>query len=303
MPELPDVEVYCERLTALFGGQPLQAARLKSPFLVRTVEPPLSAAVGRTLKSVTRLGKRLVFEFDPELYLVFHLMIAGRFHLKPLGASPGKLGLLALDFPSKTVMLTEASPKKRASLRVFSDLHGVEQQNAGGIEPLASDLAQFRAALLEENHTLKRSLTDPHLFSGIGNAYSDEILFVAQLSPLKRSFDMQPDESERLYRATRKVLTDFTSRIRKEVGEGFPEKVTAFREDMAVHGRFRKPCPVCESPIQRIVYAENEANYCAKCQTGGKLLSDRALSRLLKGDFPKTLEELEERRQANTALR
>ena len=294
MPELPDVTVYVERLTARYAGARIEGVRVKSPFLVRTFEPPLSQATGRVLKGAHRVGKRIVLELDPELHLVFHLMIAGRFHVRPKGAAPGKIGLLALDFAEETLMLTEASSKKRASLHVVRTRAEALAMSRGGVEPLEATAAEFARALRSENRTLKRALTDPSLLSGIGNAYSDEILFRAGLSPLKRTQDLDDAEMKRLFKATRESLREWIERLRQQVGEGFPEKVTAFHPEMSVHGRYRQPCRVCGAPIQRIVYAENEANYCPNCQTGGRLLADRALSRLLKGDWPRTLEELEE---------
>ncbi len=294
MPELPDVTVYVERLNALVGGQRLEGVRNKSPFLLRTVEPPLSDAHGRRVVDVQRLGKRIVFELEDELFLVIHLMIAGRLRWRKPGAGlPGRIGLAAFDFEAGTIIFTEASKKKRASLHVVSGRDALAPFRRGGLEVLDADMAAFREALLRENRTLKRALTDPRLFSGIGNAYSDEILFAARLSPMKLTSRVEPHEQERLYHACRHVLTRFTERVRSEVGDGFPEKVTAFRDDFAVHGRYRKACPACGKPVQRIVYAENECNYCAACQNAGRLLADRALSRLLKKDWPKTLDELE----------
>jgi formamidopyrimidine-DNA glycosylase len=297
MPELPDVVVYIEALERRILGQLLQRIRLVSPFLLRSVDPKISEAFHREIIGLGRLGKRIVFELDGDLYLIIHLMIAGRFHWKPAGAKvPGKLGLAAFDFSSGTLILTEAGTKKRASLHLVRGKAGLEDHERGGLEVLDSDLVGFREALTRENHTLKRSLTDPRLFSGIGNAYSDEILHAAKLSPVKQTRQLGDDEIERLYHATQKTLGDWVERLRREAGANFPEKVTAFRKDMAVHGKYKKPCPVCGAPVQRIVYAENETNYCARCQTGGKLLADRALSRLLKEDWPRTLEEMEEMR-------
>ena len=295
MPELPDVVVYIEALERRVLGQTLQRIRLASPFLLRSVDPPIAEAYRKKVLGIRRLGKRIVFELEGDLYLIIHLMIAGRFHWKPVGAKiPGKLGLAAFDFPSGTLLLTEAGTKKRASLHLVRREAALTEHERGGLEVLESDLANFSEALTRENHTLKRSLTDPRLFSGIGNAYSDEILHAAKLSPVKQTRRLRDEEIERLYHATQKTLRDWVERLRVEAGENFPEKVTAFRRDMAVHGKYKKPCPVCGSPVQRIVYAENETNYCARCQTGGKLLADRALSRLLKEDWPRTLEEMEE---------
>jgi formamidopyrimidine-DNA glycosylase len=295
MPELPDLVVYIEALERRIFGQPLERIRLASPFLLRSVEPPLAEAFHKKVLRLSRLGKRIVFELEGDLYLIIHLMIAGRFHWKPAGTKvPGKLGLAAFDFPSGTLILTEAGTKKRVSMHLVRGKTALEDHERGGLEVLDADLASFREALARENHTLKRSLTDPRLFSGIGNAYSDEILHAAKLSPVKQTRQLSDEELERLYHATRKTLRDWVERLRREAGENFPEKVTAFRKDMAVHGKYKKPCPVCGSPVQRIVYAENETNYCAKCQTGGRRLADRALSRLLKEDWPRTLEEVEE---------
>ena len=301
MPELPDVAIYIERLSALFGGQVLEQTRLKSPFLVRSFDPPLAAVHGQRVTGFRRIGKRIVFEFSDDLFLVFHLMIAGRFHLKDKGDKlAGKHCLLGLDFEDRTLLLTEAGSKRRASLHVVRGAENLEEFSRGGLEVLGSSLPDFREALLLENRTLKRALTDPRLFSGIGNAYSDEILHAAQLSPVKLTRSLSEPEIARLHTATQEVLVAWILRLRVEVGQGFPEKVTAFRPEMAVHGRFQKPCPVCGTPVQRISYAANELNYCPKCQTGGKLLADRGLSRLLKSDWPKSLEELEEYKAVRT---
>ena len=298
MPELPDVTVYVESLAARTVGQELRGVRLKSPFLLRTFDPPLSRASGKKVVEVRRIGKRIALGLEEDLFLVIHLMIAGRLRWREPGAAiPGKLGLAAFDFASGSVLLTEASTKKRASLHVVRGEAALGEFARGGIEIEAATLAAFRDALVRENHTVKRALTDPRLFSGIGNSYSDEILHAARMSPVKRTAQMNDEEIARLFEATRRTLAEWTDRLRKDVGEGFPEKVTAFRDGMAVHGRYQKPCPVCGSPVQRIVYAENETNYCARCQTGGKLLADRALSRLLHEDWPRTLEELEELRR------
>jgi formamidopyrimidine-DNA glycosylase len=295
MPELPDVTVYVERLEALTVGRPLMGVRSKSPFLLRTVDPPLSAAHGCAVLGVERLGKRIVFGLEGDLFLVLHLMVAGRLRWrKPKAGIPGRMGLAAFDFEHGTLLLTEASKKKRASLHVVRGQDALAPFDRGGLEVHRADLPAFTEALLRENRTMKRGLTDPRLFSGIGNAYSDEILFRARISPMRLTRKLTPDEVERLYHACRAVLTGFTDTLRAEVGDGFPEKVTAFRDDMAVHGRFRQPCPDCGAPIQRIVYAENECNYCAACQNQGRLLADRALSQLLKKDWPKTLDELEQ---------
>ncbi len=298
MPELPDVTVYVEALAKRVVGEPLERVRLASPFLLRSVEPPLAAAEGRRVVAVRRLGKRIVLALEGELFLVLHLMIAGRLRWRARGAKPpGRQGLAAFDFPAGTLLLTEAGSKKRASLYLVAGEAALAAHDPGGLEVLEAGLPAFRAALAAESHTLKRALTDPRIFSGIGNAYSDEILHRARLSLFKRTGDLSGEELERLHRATREVLAEWLERSRREVGEGFPEKVTAFREGMAVHGRYRQPCPVCGTPIQHVLYAENEANYCPTCQTGGKLLADRVLSRLMKEDWPRTLEELEARKR------
>jgi formamidopyrimidine-DNA glycosylase len=304
MPELPDVEVYVSALAERIGGERLEGVRLKSLFLLRSVAPPLREAFGRTVTGVRRLGKRIVIDLEGDLHLVIHLMIAGRFAWEKKGAKPpGKIGLAAFDFTSGTLILREAGTKKRASLHLVEGEAALRAHDRGGIEVMGATLDAFRAALTAENHTLKRSLTDPRVFSGIGNAYSDEILHRARLSPMKQTKQLSDDEIGRLHTATREVLALWTERIRAEAAGGFPEKVTAFREGMAVHGRWRQPCPDCGAPVQRIVYAENECNYCARCQNEGRLLADRALSRLLKSDWPKTLEELEEQRQQRVESR
>jgi formamidopyrimidine-DNA glycosylase len=297
MPELPDITVYVEALQSRVLGQTLQRVRLASPFLLRSVEPQLDEIEGRRVTDMRRLGKRIVFVLENDLFLILHLMIAGRLHWKPLGAKPpGKIGLAAFDFDSGTLILTEAGTKKRASLHLVRGEAALAEHNPGGLEVMEADEASFRAALRRENHTLKRALTDPHLFSGIGNAYSDEILHRARMSPLTLTAKMSDAAMAKLFHAIRDTLDEWTDRLRKETGDGFPEKVTAFREGMAVHGRFGKPCTVCGTAIQRIRYADNETNYCPRCQTGGKVLKDRSLSMLLKGDWPKSIEELEERR-------
>ena len=299
MPESPDVTVYLEALAPRVLGQPLEGVRVRGPALVRTAEPPLREAFGKRVTALRRQGKRLVFVLEDGLFLVLHLMVAGRLHWRARGAPvPGRVGLAAFDFPSGTLVLTEASPKKRAQLWLLRGEDGVRALDRGGVDPMESSLEQFGAALRRENHTLKRALTDPRLFSGIGNAYSDEILHAARLSPVALSQRLDDDQVRGLYEATRSVLRTWTDRLREEAGSGFPEKVTAFREGMAVHGQYRKPCPDCGSPVQRIVHADNETNYCATCQTGGRLLADRSLSRLLKEDWPRSLEELEETRAA-----
>ena len=298
MPELPDVTVYLEALTPRIVGATLTRVRLLTPFLLRSVDPPLSALTGKRVLGLRCVGKRLVIALEDELFLVIHLMIAGRLHWKAVGAKPpGKIGLAAFDFSTGTLLLTEAGTKRRASLEAVRGEAALRALDPGGVEVLTADFETFRAALVVENHTLKRTLTDPRVFSGIGNAYSDEILHRARLSPVKLTQALDEAEVRRLYDATRTVLIEWIERLRVEAGEGFPEGVTAFRPDMAVHGRYGKPCPVCGAPVQRIVHAENETNYCARCQTGGKMLADRSLSRLLHSDWPKTLDEWEERRR------
>ena len=295
MPELPDITVYIEALERRLVGAPLEGVRLASPFLLRTVEPPLTAVEGRRVAGLRRLGKRIAIAFEGDLWLVLHLMIAGRLHWRAAGAKlPGKRGLAAFDFAPGTLVLTEAGSRKRASLHVVRGEGELRRHDPGGLEVLEEGLEAFRAALTGESHTLKRALTDPRRLSGIGNAYSDEILHRARLSPVALTTRLSGEEIERLYRATRETLELWTERLRAAAGDGFPEKVTAFRAGMAVHGRYGEPCPECGAPVQRIRYAANETNYCARCQTGGKLLADRALSRLLKKDWPRTLEALEE---------
>ena len=298
MPELPDILLYLTALRARIVNRTVTRVRLVSPFLLRSIDPPLSAAEGRQVVALSRLGKRVVFELEGDLFLVFHLMIAGRFKWKsPAAKVPGKIGLLAIDFEHGTLLLTEAGTQRRASLHVVAGRPALAAHDPGGIDVLAADLPSFAEALQRENHTLKRALTDPHILSGIGNAYSDEILHAARLSPFKQTRSLSDVEVRRLYDAVTSTLTMWIERLEQDAGDEFPEKVTAFRPEMAVHGRYGHPCPDCGSPVQRVVYAANEANYCATCQTGGKLLADRSLSRLLKDDWPRTLEELERRRQ------
>jgi len=295
MPELPDVCVYLEALERRVAGKRLERMQIPSPFVLRSYDPPIDTLTGRVVRGVRRIGKRLVLEFDGELFLVMHLMIAGRLRWRAPGQKPGigaKLLLASFQFPTGTLYFTEAGSKKRASLVAVRGEAALRALDPGGVEPLEATREEFRAALARESHTLKRSLTDPRLFSGIGNAYSDEILHAAKLSPLKLTRSLSEEESQRLHDATRATLEKWTAILRAEAGDGFPEKVTAFHEEMAVHGRFRKPCPVCGSPVQRIVYAQNECNYCATCQTGGRLLADRSLSRLLKDDWPKSIDDL-----------
>ena len=298
MPELPDIVIYIESLERRILGQPLQRARLASPFVLRTVTPPVQMLEGRVVERIERIGKRIAIGLEQDLYLVIHLMIAGRLQwstaAKPL---TGKKGLGAFDFPSGTLTLTEAGSKRRCSLHIVQGPGNLRDFRRGGIEVLGSSLDAFREALCRENHTLKRSLTDPRLFSGIGNAYSDEVLHRARLSPMKLTAKMTEDEIGRLHDATRNVLTEWIDRLRIQTGSEFPSKVTAFRPEMSVHGRFGKPRPNCGTPVQRIVYAENECNYCTACQTGGRLLADRAISRLLREDWPRSLDEWEERKE------
>jgi formamidopyrimidine-DNA glycosylase len=302
MPELPDVIVYIEALAPRVLHQPLEAFRLGNPFVVRTISPTPAELIGRQITGLERIGKRIVFAFEGDAFIAVHLMIAGRFRWRPRGTViPRKIGLAAFDFPGGTLLLTEAGSRRQASIQLFKRREALAATDPGGLEPLAADEGSFRDALTRENHTLKRALTDPRLFSGIGNAYSDEILHDARLSPMKLTRSLAQDEIGRLYESTRRVLALWLQRLRDEAGAEFPEKVTAFRDGMAAHGRYGKPCPVCGAPIQRIVYARNEANYCARCQTGGKLLSDRALSRLLKEDWPASLEEMEARKASARA--
>jgi formamidopyrimidine-DNA glycosylase len=292
MPELPDVVVYLERLEALVGGATLQRIRLASPWVLRTFDPPISAVEGKKVTGFRRIGKRLVFELEDDLFVVVHLMVAGRLRMREPGtAIPKKRGLAAFDFPSATFLLTEEGTKKRASIHVARGEEGLAEHDRGGIEPFDASLEDFTEALRRERHTLKRALTDAKLISGIGGAYADEIMHRARVSPVVRTDRLTDDDIARLHAASREVLGEWVERLRIEAGEGFPEKVTAFRDEMAVHGKFGQPCPVCGKPVQRIVYASNETNYCPGCQTGGRILADRALSRLLKEDFPRTLEE------------
>jgi formamidopyrimidine-DNA glycosylase len=303
MPELPDVELYLAALRPRILGKALERVRLATPFLLRSVEPPLDAVFGRTVIALRRLGKRIVWQFDEPslgdpLFLVFHLMIAGRFRWRDRGiAIPKKVGLAAFDFADGTLLMTEAASHKRASLHVVRGEEHLARHDPGGIDVMSASADQFADALRKESHTLKRALTDPHLFSGIGNAYSDEILHRAKLSPFKLTRQLGDHDMRTLYAATRDTLADWTTRLQEEAEGKFPEKVTAFHEGMAVHGRFGKPCPRCGTPVQRIVHGEHEVNYCPTCQTEGRLLADRALSKLLKDDWPKSLDELERRRE------
>src|SRR3954447_19226181 len=297
MPELPDITVYIEALERRIIGQTLEGVRVNTPFLLRTFDPPLEAVRGQAVRALKRLGKRIAVGLEGDLWLVIHLMIAGRLHWKPKGAKlSGKLNLAAFDFPPGTLLLTEAGTKRRASLHLLRGEAALGEHDPGGLEVLEATLDAFRAALTRRNHTLKRALTDPHLFSGIGNAYSDEILHRAGMSPLTLTGRMSDADADRLFGASRDTLRDWLARHRADGGDGWPEKVTAFRPDMAVHGKFGHPCPVCGTKVQRIIYAENETSYCPRCQTGGKVLADRSLSRLLKDDWPRSIEELEETR-------
>jgi len=294
MPELPDVTVYIESLAPRILGHEIRGARAMNPFVLRTVTPPLSGVVGKRVRTISRLGKRIVIGTDDALYVVIHLMIAGRLRWREGGKTiAGKLAQASFDFEKGTLYLTEAGSKRRASIHVVQGADALAQFDRGGLEVLDADLADFAARLRSENHTLKRSLTDPRLFSGIGNAYSDELLHRAKMSPLQLTSRLTDEEIARLFEATKATLIDWTDRLRADVGDGFPEKVTAFRAEMAVHGRYKLPCPVCGSPVQRIRYADNETNYCARCQTAGRLLADRAMSRLLKQDWPRSIDEVE----------
>jgi formamidopyrimidine-DNA glycosylase len=299
MPELPDIELYLHALRPRVVGQVLERVRIVGPFLLRSVDPPIRDVEGHTVVSVRRVGKRVVWEFDNGLFIVIHLMIAGRFRWKARGSPvPNKVGLAAFDFPNGTLILTEAGSKRRASLHVVAGESALADHNPGGMDIFNATPEQFAQALTAENHTLKRVLTDPHVFDGIGNSYSDEILHAARLSPLMLTSRITPEQIERLHGAAKDLLAHWRDALIAEAGDAFPEKVTAFREGMAVHGRFGKPCPVCGSPVQRIRYAANEVNYCATCQTGGKLLADRALSRLLRDDWPRSFEEMEQYKAA-----
>jgi formamidopyrimidine-DNA glycosylase len=294
LPELPDITVYIETLRTRILGQEIRGARALSPFVLRTVDPPLSAVVGQRVRTISRLGKRIVIGADEALYIVIHLMIAGRLRWRESGKTiSGKLAQAMFEFESGTLYLTEAGSKRRASIHVVRGADALAQFDRGGLEVLDADLAEFAARLRSENHTIKRSLTDPRLFSGIGNSYSDEILHRAKMSPLLLTARITDEQIAQLFDATKATLIDWTNRLRQEVGDAFPEKVTAFREGMAVHGRYKLPCPECGSPVQRIRYADNETNYCARCQTGGRLLADRAMSRLLRQDWPRSIDEVE----------
>jgi formamidopyrimidine-DNA glycosylase len=298
MPELPDILLYLHALRSRIVGHVVRHVRLASPFLLRSIAPPPSAVEGKAIVDLQRLGKRIVLEAEGEIFMVFHLMIAGRFRWKPPQTKiPGKIGLLAIDFDHGTLLMTEAGTRRQASLHIVEGRSTLAQHDPGGVQVLDITLPEFAEALQAENHTLKRALTDPHVFSGIGNAYSDEILHAAGLSPFKQTQSLQDAEVRQLYDATRQTLTAWIERLRTQAADGFPERVTAFHPEMAVHGKFGHACPRCGAPVQRVVYAANEANYCATCQTGGRLLADRSLSRLLRDDWPKTVEELEKRRR------
>jgi formamidopyrimidine-DNA glycosylase len=301
MPELPDIAAYIDALSARVLHTPLERLRIANPFVVRTISPEPAALAGRTLVTLSRLGKRIVFGFEGELFVVVHLMIAGRLRWRPPGAPlPGRGALAAFDFTPGTILLTEAGARRQASIHIVSGSDALLALDPRGMEILDATREAFAARLTRENHTLKRALTDPHIFSGVGNAYSDEILHAARLSPMKLTGSLNEQEIGALYEAARSVLSLWIARLGEEARHAFPDKVTAFREGMAVHGRYGQPCPTCGSPVQRIVYARNEANYCSRCQTGGRLLSDRALSRLMKDDWPKTLDELEAKRERQT---
>jgi formamidopyrimidine-DNA glycosylase len=299
MPEYPDIELYLHALRPRIVGQQLEGVRLASPFLLRSIDPPIDSVIGKNVRGLRRLGKRIVWEMDDDLFLIFHLMIAGRYQWKDRGSKvTGKIGMAAFDFATGTLLLTEAGSTRQASLYVARGAQAVEAHDPGGLEVITSTLGEFSAALRRENHTLKRALTDPHLLSGIGNAYSDEILHAAKLSPMRLTSQLTGEEIERMHTTAVRLLAEWRDRLITATGDRFPTKVTAFRPEMAVHGQFGKPCPVCGTPVQRIRYASNEANYCPTCQTGGKLLADRSLSRLMKGDWPRTLDELERRKKA-----
>jgi formamidopyrimidine-DNA glycosylase len=293
MPELPDITVYEEALQRHIAGRTLERVRIAKPFVLRSFDPPVSEAAGRRVTGISRIGKRLVISLEGDLHIVIHLMVAGRLRWLEAGAKmPGRIGLASFDFESGTLLLTEAGTKRRASITLVKGHAALEAVDRGGLEVMSADLEGFAERLRRENHTLKRSLTDPRLFSGIGNAYSDEILHRARLSPVKQTRRMTDQEIETLFLATKAVLTEWTARLRAECGDGFPAKVTAFHDEMAVHGKFGQPCPACGTPVQRIRYADNETNYCPRCQTDGKLLADRALSRLLKQDWPKSIDDV-----------
>jgi formamidopyrimidine-DNA glycosylase len=298
LPELPDITLYLHALAPRVIDQPLERLRIGNPFIVRTIEPPVGAIEGRRVAGLRRIGKRIVLAMDGDYFVVLHLMIAGRLRWRERGAAiPKKVGLAAFDFPTGTAILTEQGAKRQASIHLIAGAANLASLDPGGLEVLASSVPQFAERLTRENHTLKRALTDPHIFSGIGNAYSDEILHAAKMSPMTLTGNLRDTEVARLHEATIRTLEHWIERLRDETGDAFPEKVTAFREGMAVHGRYGQPCPDCGAPIQRIVYAHNEANYCAMCQTGGRLLSDRALARLLKQDWPRTLEDMERKKE------